>query len=383
MTAARSPRSFLDDLRAGKYGLRFVVPDAFQVVDASAYTVLFRDETRHIDWHVLFSPFMLDLRREYDRLLREDADIFLRGHFTTKTARTADSEWSPLVDLQYVSLRDAPGLLVIYRTAYEPGNEGVIGELYFPVRQGLIVIGARSRAGITGLRESFLTTRLLNQGAHPSEAIRLLSQADIDDPQLDERFPEHPLSLVRTAMRWVMEEADLEVIAPMVIPDEGEIALTEADCAVVLPPRYVVSPLMSQSMAEGLIVATRACPPGSSMMWLQIARLPGERLVGWRKQGRLKRLAIRMHDEWQRQGATGLKYEVKEMSALNGRVQIETYATFRSGPELEVHSVIRWFVDTDGQVFRVGADAPPFVGRELLLNHVESVVQSWRRLSTA
>ncbi len=372
-------RSFVENLRSGNIGLKFPVSDSLHVVEMRPSWVILRDRTHKVAWQIAFTYSMLDLQLEHDQLLKGDIKLFLRGKFETETPRTENPEWSPLIEMEYATLQGSKALLVIYRSAYELRNEVVVGELHVPVDQGLVILAARIKAGVTGMRESAIVSRAVNQGVDPRKAAAI-SQEQIDDPRLDVEFPDHPLSLVRAAMHWLIEDAGLEITMPMAITNPGEVRLPEAYCTVILPPRYTLNLPMSQMMSEGLYVATRACPPGPSGMNIDIWRLPGRRLNGWFTQARLKRLAVRTISGWKQEGAAQIKIEAKALPRLDGRTQIDTYVRFRPAGE-EEHSVMRWFIDLDGQVFRVGTSAPLFVPRAQLADHVESVVQSWRRLS--
>jgi hypothetical protein len=371
--------SFTDSLRSGEFGLKWVVPDVFQVIKAFPWGVDFRDDIRQVTWRVGFSPAMLDLRREHDSVLRQDTQTFLRGRFKGETARTADPAWSPLIDLEYVDLQGGTGLLVVYRSAYEPGNEILVGELNVPIRQGMLYFSAWSWVGITGLREAVLVDRALSQGRDFSE-ITSITQEQFDDPRHDVDFPGHSLTIVRAAMKWLVEDTSLVVTNPMIDPNQGETRLPEAGCAVVLPPRYVLSRIFGQAMTKGLVTATRTCPPISSAITLEIFRSSRKRLTGWRKQARLKRLAVRATRAWRNEGITDINIEADGLPELHGRTQIEVYVRFKSPDEERSHAIMRWFIDADGEVFLVRVGAPLFVKKAQLLADVESVVQSWRHL---
>jgi hypothetical protein len=369
---------FIDGLRAGDFGLRFPFPDSFQMIDEFPLGANFLDENRNVAWHIGFSPSPLVLDPEHDALLRRDIKMFLRGRFETETPRTLDPEWSPLVDMEYATLPGSTALLIVYRSAYEPGNEALVGELYVPLSTGHVYFDARCRVGTTGFRESYLVAQAIDRGRSPGQAAAI-AQSEIDDPRHDARFPRHALSIVRAAMRWLVESADIEVTDPMSISTEEETRLEDAECAVVLPPRYALNPTMSHRMAEGLIIANRVCPPGSSSMSLDIWRLPANVITGWNAKGRLKRLAAQTIRNCKREGASQIRLQTRGLPDYDGRTQIETYVRFHSGADY-VHSVMWWFVDTDGQVFRVAAAGPQFVPRSELTAHVEAVVGSWRRL---
>ncbi len=304
--------------------------------------------------------------------------MFVRGHFETETPRTADPNWSPLVELDYANIREATGLVVVYRSAYDTGNEVVVGELLVPLVSGLMMFSARSRASTTGVRETVLAERAMRQGIKPLEAMAI-AQEEIDDPRVDEEFYAHPLSVIRAAMRWLRYDADMEVLSPMEPRANGEILLPSAGCAVVLPPRYVLTPALSGMMSGSIEMVTRVSPPGASGKDLHIWRIPNLKVEGRNRQARLKGLAVRIVRSWVQEGATQFKVDAKDMGDFEGRTQVECHASFRTatGP---AQTAMRWFIDMDGTVFRVAAGAPSFVPKDRLYDDIKFVLQSWRRI---
>ena len=52
---------------------------------------------------------------------------------------------------------------------------------------------------------------MLKRPGGPSAEVDFPSQAEYDDPAHDALFAEHPLTLVRGALRWLIADAELQV----------------------------------------------------------------------------------------------------------------------------------------------------------------------------
>ncbi len=102
-------------------------------------------------------------------------------------------------------------------------------------------------AHMTGMRETLVVSRILasvDRSDFDGDIQELVSdrvsQRDFDDPGLDTQFPDHPLSIVRQALRWLREEAEIVVTAPAPPVTTGEVQLTGLDAALAPPPRYLL-----------------------------------------------------------------------------------------------------------------------------------------------
>lgn len=135
-------------------------------------------------------------------------------------------------------------LRVIHRLAYEPGSEHVVARLMVPVREGLCEIACHAVDNETGTRESTLNTMRLKDD--PEGIEKHPGQAFFDDAKHDRMFPQHALSRVRRAQRWLVDEGHVRVTDPPAPFMRGEVELPEARCSIVPPPRYL--PLLKLTM---------------------------------------------------------------------------------------------------------------------------------------
>lgn len=252
--------SLLKDLRKGVHGARLVFPGAVkEEVDKQFEAGPIEDPERGALWWFLFrSDVRFDLTAEREPQLRAAAHDFAKGMFEQVSLhtdsevplRSADPEWSPVVDLQLIELGTAPALRLIHRMIYRPGREMIMGHLVVPLRKGLFECQVLTDDTFTGTRESMLVADRLR---HLSEAerrafeeavaqgsARLLTQSEIDAPELDERFPKHCLSRARAALRWLERASGLEIREPWTQPHgTREIALPDLGASIVPPPGFV------------------------------------------------------------------------------------------------------------------------------------------------
>lgn len=383
--------SLREALASGSLGLRWSLPDAFEPTEEDERLMVARDPDRKVAWQLRVLPWRLDLRRSFDEELRGDLEADARhlfeeafepvewppGSGEMRSPRTADPRWSPIVDVEHVRLGEAPALRVVRRITYQPGNEVLSGALIVPLAEGFAELTAIARAGETGFRESVLM--LKRPGGLPSGPDATFpSQAEYDDPAHDARFADHPLSLVRAALRWLLADAGLEVTAPAVEPPEGEHVVEAAGCAVVLPPRYLFLPREVMPMAPTLASFVRVGLGDAPMRLLDVWRLR-DRLSG-RDRGRaLKRLAVETVEGWAEEGATDLDQETEIVAGDEPQAAVRTLVRFKVGDKPNV-SAMRWRADEDGTVFRVNVSAPPYVPAPQLRDEADAVMASLRRL---
>lgn len=140
---------------------------------------------------------------------------------------------------------------------------------------GTCEIVAYARATMTGLRESILMNKLMpaNPGRDPGELMP--TQEQIDDPSADVGID--PLSQVRAALAWLLDQSGLEVTTPMPAPVDGEVELTRSSC-VVTPPRFLLashlrmSPTLSVFMRTGIPRASGRLSGSQSNSWIACAQ---------------------------------------------------------------------------------------------------------------
>ena len=383
--------SLREAFTSGSRGLRWSFPAAFELSKEDARPPLVRDPDRQVAWLLRVLPWQLDLRRSSDDVLRADLEEDSRHLFEAafvpiewppgsnekRPPRTADPRWSPIVDIEHVRVGATPALRLVRRMTYQPGNEVLSGSLLVPLAQGFAELTAIARAGQTGARESVL---MLKQPGGPSTEpkVTFRSQAEYDDPEHDALFVNHPLSLVRAALRWLIADAGLEITAPAVEPSEGEHVVEAAGCAVILPPRYLFVPRERMPMSPTLASFVRISIADAPMRLLDVWRLP-DRLSG-RDQGRaLKRLAVENIEGWANEGVTDLDLEAEIVAGDEPQAAVRTLARFKVRDKPKV-SVMRWRADEDGTVFRVTASAAPHVSEPQLRDQVDAVMASLRRL---
>jgi hypothetical protein len=292
--------------------------------------------------------------------------------------RTRDASWSPVVEIEEVQL-GGPVLWVLLRSHYAPTNEVVEGSWLIPVADGLVSITLLARDQLTGYRESALWAMRDQQGgsgpsAHPGQAF-------FDDPAHDAVFPTHSLSRVRAARAWLEDPARgaLQVTLPAGPPSEGEQALSEADCAVRVPPRYARLPAGTLKMAPSLVTFTRVLlGVRATPLMLTVWKLEGQSLST--KSGRaLRELATQTVERWEQEGVKNIRIDTNEVA---GELGPEVHLHVRFEVDEPVQEVQIWFVDSRGAVFRIGCNASAAWDTTELWQDAAFVRASFRRLST-
>ena len=368
---------FLTSLRNGELGARIAWPSDLDVEDQFASGASLLDERFHIRWHVEMSRYALDLQPTNDDVLRSDAECFIQSAFETSTPRTRESNWSPIVDF-LCSFIDATRVLkCVYRTAYEAHNEIVVGEVLIPLSRGTMRVSAYARATVTGVRETAISTQKISEGESPESASRL-PQHEIDDPSLDDEFPTSPLSRVRRALAWRIDDAGFEITEPYKrVSVEADLNLPRAGCTVTPPPRYAYCPDIAEQMSLGLDCLTRVAPPGFTTRMVDVWRLDAAPISGWNRRRKLWSLAVETTKRWHRQGASGLEILSIADSEYQRRPQLDLKARFVAH-DTPIQIVQRWFLDDTGQPIRVNAGGPTTMPIDELSADVNQVALSWR-----
>ena len=389
---------FLDQLEAGDLGARVHFPETLERLEEVPGAALLRDPERRVAWEIAFVPYRLDLREATFAELRGDVESEARAAFeatweqlgaeeeasTRPPARTTDPTWSPLITAATVQLDDAPTLLVLHRMSYQPTHEMVIGRVLVPVASGTLSIAATSLTRSTGYRETArLMAALASQDdADPEVVARALGQAGYDDPDYDLLFPDHPLSLVRAALAWLVDAdgARLTIPSPLPPPADGEVELRGPGCAITPPPRYLPFPEGSSlPLASTLAGLTRVGLAVTTPRMLDVWRLPDPQITGADREKQLVRLARKNADEWAGEGATGIEAKVSKLPSEGGRAHVKSHVQFMMGGR-PIQAAARWMADTDGTVFRVAASAGPWIPKEVLFADAEQALTSLRRL---
>lgn len=384
--------SFKEALASGSLGLRWSLPAAFELKKEGPSLTFARDPDRNVAWLLRVFPWPLDLRRSFDEALRADLEADTRQLFEAafkpiewppgskekRGPRTADPRWSPIIEVEHVRVGEAPALRLVRRMTYQPGEEVLCGSLLVPLARGFAELTAIARAEQTGLREATLMMKRPG-GSSTESKVPFLSQAEYDDPEHDALFAEHPLSLVRGALRWLLADAGLEVTEPAVEPPEGAYVVEAAGCTVILPPRYLFVPRELMPMSPTLASFARVGLGDAPLQLLDVWRLP-DRLSG-RDRGRaLKRFAVEHTERWTSEGVTDLEQEAEIVTGDEPHTAVRTLVRFKVGDKHKV-SAMRWRADEDGTVFRVTATAAPYVPAPKLRDQADAVMASLRRLN--
>jgi hypothetical protein len=171
-----------------------------------------------------------------------------------KPVTQEDPNWSPVIDLEYrdvttVSKTTCPAMMVIYRKAYRPGEQIVVGRFCLPVLKGLLEFEIEAVDKGLAWREASVVADMCKDQVMTTERLQeVLKSHEFDSSQYDDQFPSHCLSRVRKALQWLTEEAQLVVTEPALgLPysPAAEIMLTHLGCAFRPPPRFVYCPNLS------------------------------------------------------------------------------------------------------------------------------------------
>jgi hypothetical protein len=387
---------FLEQLGGGDLGARVHFPASIEALEEAPQAALLRDPERRVAWEIAFVPVHLDLRDATHSELLADLEGEARAAFEATwtalgaeagaserpPARTADQAWSPLVLVERPRLDDARALRVIHRMSYEPGHELVDGRLLVPTAQGVLTLAASSLSRATGYRESarLMAAMASREGADPEAVRRELGQAGLDEEAFDLLFPDHPLSLVRAALAWLLdvEGGDLTLTSIPPALDDGEVELAAPGCAITPPPRYALMAAGTPTHTKTLAVLTRVGLAATTPRLLDVWRLEDTLITGADREGQLARLARKNAEDWAGEGARCVDARVSKLPSSAGRAHVKSHVRF-TGDAGPMRSAARWMADTDGVVFRVSASGGAFLSEKSLLADAEQALASLRR----
>lgn len=244
--------ALIEAMRSGSCGVRLVLPQRLRVLRETDDHAELADDDLGARWDLFARNVPLDLSPEHRDELRSAMQAYARDMFEKlyhqfppsgdhHGPRTDDPDWPALVDFVPTRVGDADALMTVHRMMYDPGREIVLGHLLVPVQDGLFEARVMLRAAETGWRESALMLIDRENGLRDPEVHYFPPQHEYDDPELDDTFPNHVLSRVRHALRWLRDEAGLEVVAPREPVARGEVELELLGCALVPPPRFVAT----------------------------------------------------------------------------------------------------------------------------------------------
>lgn len=379
-------------MQEGRVGVRFPVPAHLAVEQETSDFALLLDRERELVWTLHRSEYRLDLQPAHEALLRRDIERHARALFERcfeeaerpawwlpVKPRTSDPAWSPVVEVERVQIGGADALWVVHRMFYEPGNETVMGHLLIPLAQGLFEFRMFKHAEMSGLRESMLTGGQVGAAEDNLEralARRDIDQASFDDPVHDVQFPEHPLSTVRAAQRWLLEDAQVEV-APAGQAEAGEVVAPHAGFAVTPPPRYM--PLAADDMPR-MRFSRVSLATTDGVQLLTVARLPPARSQAVLTGDELLEMGEELaHDDIPY--AMNPHVTAELLPDVAGRPQVRVHCTYDEAGNAPQHTAFRWFVDEGGAAVMVAVAAARYVPAEELFAQAEEVVGSFRLLA--
>lgn len=329
-------------------------------------------------------PFGLDGDDALDPVLRADLEASARAAFVAHWAarppaergrcRTDDASWSPVIEARGLALCGGAALRVIRRVAYAPGDELVVGHVVVPVVDGHVDLQLLAGARTTGMRESLLLETRMRMGQPLPADGGALAQAELDRPDADARFPQHPLSIVRRRLDALIGAGELAVPHPAP-PPPRESRLEPAGCTIVAPPRFRLVPPGVLRLSPTLCTFARPGLDG----WLRLFEVwrLDERIASGDRHARLEALAAATIAGWEREGARDLATRARRLDAARPTVEQEVRFEVGGGARLGVY---RWFVDDDGVVFRLGAAGGGGEDVEALRAEVTAAAPTWRRL---
>jgi hypothetical protein len=300
--------------------------------------------------------------------LAEDFDLSARAAFDGRWAakprrpgaqpRTADPEWSPIVEAKLGALGEGRIARCVHRTAYEQGDETVVGHLYVPVKAGTVEIRVSARSTEAGAREHAIATKYGGKQV----------QAVYDNAELDPSFPDHPLSRVRGAL-----DATVGALEIVYLPERtpgAEIPLAEPGAAITPPVRFVASPAVAGS-AQGEIVRLGL---DGWRRTIQVWRVGRHKL-----KGKDLHAALIEHADKDAAGWANASSHSAAIDDCGVCLQIQQYVTFVREAFVR-HAVQRWWIAGDGTMWRIANDAPANVDRQALLDELVAVQDSFRRI---
>ena len=242
---ADEERSLAEQLSTGEAGLKWEVPSTWDFVSSNGNVAEWIDREQGLHWHLAIAFFGLDASEQHLDLLRQDIERQAQDEFEPNTPRTRQQGWSPVISVKLVRVDGVGAVEIVRRLTYQPGNEIVEGQVMIPLAGGTALITVTSRAAITGLREVLLSMAEMEK-RDETDGWPELTQEQIDDPSLDE-FDEEgmsPIAAVRRAVGWLVaaDGACLRVTQPSEVFSSDVVALPDAKCSIIPPPRYVKVP---------------------------------------------------------------------------------------------------------------------------------------------
>jgi hypothetical protein len=371
--------SFLEQLSSGDLGVRFILPEGFVLQEETGEHLMASSREQGALLWVFSSEDPLDLNPAHQAVLRQDLEHAARDIFIMTSSqiprekplerlRTDDASWSPLIEVTPLSLNGNAALSVLHRTLYEPGNESIMGHILIPVRDGMIELRTMNVSRQTGYRESLVSMiKMKENPIQPGEGVeahmrRIHSQRDFDDPALDAKFPEHPLSRARQLLLSL--QAKLTVThPPTTSPSEFISELMQ--CAFVPPPRYL--PRGDSKARAQLVKMSIATTDGSSILTvLRIGPVSD-----------LKDLVQKLSQRMPPSGSSKIELTPRATTEKSA----EALLTFDRGDGFLGQTAIRAFEDEEGETWLLTIGTSQTDPSEGLFQDLDALVRSFRRLA--
>lgn len=365
---------FLDQLRSGELGVAWSPPDGWTLEAEEPAGLRFVSPQQGLQWHVGWLPQCIDLRLEHDARLRKDTEQQRRADFedfyasrtskdgSAKPPRTRDPSWSPIVELERVEVGGWPALRSVWRLCYAPTFEVVEGSLALPLGASVMTFHTGAWSRQTGLRESVIYALKQKEqpDVDPVELARSLRQADYDDPALDARWPQHPLSLVRAGLRWLMgpEGGIRRRMGPLPDPPE-RVPLPELGCSIRPPPRYLLCAPEHLEASPTLVLFSRVTGADAIAPTLDLWRHPDPVPRG-SDLSRLAELARSNAQSWTEEGLKEIEMrtELRGGGALPPHVANDIRST-ADGRRINIAT--RWLIDPGGAAVRIAVAGSPLI----------------------
>ena len=239
----------LADLASGRLGLTLELPSDVEVEADRPHSAEVVAGDPALKWWLFHWPGRrMDLSSEHFEHLRAHAEHHARDMFEVAFAQQDNDEgaeprtasgWSPLVDFERIELDGTAALRSVHRMIQRPGREIMLGHLLVPLASGLFEARVVTADTMTGVRETALMMLFSQQDGKPlDELAGSIDTRRFDDPEHDEKFPEHCLSQARASLRWI--EGKTTVRDGWRPPASGVVELPESACALVPTPRFVL-----------------------------------------------------------------------------------------------------------------------------------------------
>ncbi|CAN5704055.1 hypothetical protein BH09MYX1_BH09MYX1_16690 [soil metagenome] len=243
-----------DELSVGAHGITFALPSTIELNTHERTSVRGIDRRTGVGWSFYVFPGMhLDLAAAHEALLRRDvgrhAGYLLDAMTRADVAAGRDvpettSPRSALIALARASVDGADAITILHRMVLRPGREIVMGHLLVPLAAGLFEARWVASTNQTGYRETVLFERAKRRAGMDADgaltaATSATSTIDYDAEAEDAAFPAHPLTMARSARRWILDDAGITVQAPAPARTQAEQVVAPLGMAFVPPPRFV------------------------------------------------------------------------------------------------------------------------------------------------